>query len=75
MSAPSPSGDMTGIFFAHKHLLGIEGLSPLDIGALLELADSYVGQNRRANKKSDVLQGRTQINLFFEPSTRTQKFF
>lgn len=75
MSAPSPSGDKTGIFFAHKHLLGIEGLSPLDIGALLELADSYVGQNRRANKKSDVLQGRTQINLFFEPSTRTQSSF
>ena len=61
--------------FEHKHLLGIEALSPFDITALLDLADSYVGQNRRANKKSDVLQGRTQINLFFESSTRTQSSF
>lgn len=61
--------------FEHIHLLGIEALSPFDITALLDLADSYVGQNRRANKKSDVLQGRTQINLFFESSTRTQSSF
>lgn len=61
--------------FAHKHLLGIQDLSPFDITALLDLADSYVAQNRRPNKKTDILQGRTQINLFFESSTRTQSSF
>ena len=61
--------------FSHRHLLGIEGLSPLDIQSLLDLADVYVDQNRRADKKSDVLRGRTQINLFFESSTRTQSSF
>ena len=61
--------------FPHRHLLGIEGLNPLQIGALLDLADSYVEQNRQINKKKDVLKGRTQINLFFEPSTRTQSSF
>ena len=61
--------------FAHRHLLGIDGLSAADITALLDLADNYVAQNRRVNKKSDVLKGRTQINLFFESSTRTQTSF
>ena len=71
---PKSSG-LPDMPFEHTHLLGIEALSPFDITALLDLADSYVGQNRRANKKSDVLQGRTQINLFFESSTRTQSSF
>lgn len=61
--------------FKHKHLLGIQDLSAFDISALLELADSYVAQNRQANKKTDILRGRTQINLFFESSTRTQSSF
>lgn len=61
--------------FEHKHLLGIQDLSPFDITALLDLADSYVAQNRRANKKTNILQGRTLINLFFESSTRTQSSF
>src|SRR6201992_637427 len=58
-----------------KHLLGIEGLSPFDITALLDLAQAYAEQNRAVNKKSDVLRGRTLINLFFEASTRTQSSF
>ena len=61
--------------FPHRHLLGIEGLSPGDIGHLLDLADSYVALNRRADKKTDLLRGRTQINLFFESSTRTRTSF
>ncbi len=61
--------------FKHRHLLGIQDLSAFDISALLELADSYVAQNRQANKKTDILRGRTQINLFFESSTRTQSSF
>ena len=58
-----------------SHLLGIEHLSVAEIGALLGLAESYARLNRGANKKTDVLKGRTLINLFFEASTRTQSSF
>ena len=61
--------------FAHRHLLGIEGLSREDITHLLDHAETYVISNRATDKKSDVLRGRTQINLFFESSTRTQSSF
>jgi aspartate carbamoyltransferase catalytic subunit len=57
------------------HLLGIEGLSVDEIAALLDLADRYVALNRGASKKTDLLKGRTLINLFFEASTRTQSSF
>src|SRR5271167_2689262 len=61
--------------FSHRHLLGIEGLSPLEIIALLDLADSAVEISRQVEKKRATLRGRTQINLFFEASTRTQSSF
>lgn len=61
--------------FPHRHLLGIHGLSQQDIIALLDRADHYVALNRQKNKKGDALRGRTQINLFFESSTRTQSSF
>jgi aspartate carbamoyltransferase catalytic subunit len=61
--------------FSHRHLLGIEGLSRPDIEALLDLADEAVEVSRQVEKKRAVLRGRTLINLFFEPSTRTQSSF
>jgi len=61
--------------FPHRHLLGIEGLSPDEITVLLDLAESYVEQNRRTDKKLASLRGRTLINLFFESSTRTRTSF
>ena len=61
--------------FAGRHLLGIEQLSPADITTILDLADQYVDVNRRADKHSGVLAGLTQINMFFENSTRTQTSF
>ena len=61
--------------FTDRHLLGIEPLSPAAISEILDLADSYVDLNRRSNKHSDVLAGLTQINMFFENSTRTQASF
>ena len=61
--------------FPHRHLLGIEGLSRGDIVALLDMADDYVALSRQVEKKRSTLRGRTQINLFFEPSTRTQSSF
>ncbi len=61
--------------YKHRHLLGIEGLSHLEITHLLDKSEEYVEQNRRADKKSDLLNGRTVINLFFENSTRTRTSF
>ena len=61
--------------FRHRHLLGIEGLPARDITALLDLADEAVELSRQVEKKRSTLRGRTQINLFFEASTRTQASF
>jgi aspartate carbamoyltransferase catalytic subunit len=60
---------------SRRHLLGIEGLSPDEIIGLLDLAEEYVELNRQIEKKRAALRGRTQINLFFEASTRTQSSF
>ena len=61
--------------YSHRHLLGIERLTPEEIVTLLDLADEAVGVSRQVEKKKAVLRGRTQINLFFEASTRTQSSF
>jgi aspartate carbamoyltransferase catalytic subunit len=61
--------------FPHRHLLGIQGLSRPQIEYLLDMADEAVNVSRQVEKKRTVLSGRTQINLFFEASTRTQSSF
>jgi aspartate carbamoyltransferase catalytic subunit len=61
--------------FRHRHLLGVEGLSPEEIGEFLDLADGYVELNRQVDKKRSLLRGRTIINCFFENSTRTRTSF
>ncbi len=61
--------------FTHRHLLGIEGLSPLDITTLLDRAEHYAELNRKADKHETALEGLTQVNMFFENSTRTQASF
>ena len=61
--------------FAHAHLLGIEPLSADDITQILDLAENYVALNRSEAKHGDVLAGLTQVNMFFETSTRTQASF
>ena len=66
---------MQADLFPHRHLLGIEGLQPQDILGLLDRAEAAVELNRQVEKKKSVLSGRTQINLFFEASTRTQSSF
>src|SRR5918994_7103436 len=60
---------------SRRHLLGIEGLSHVDITGLLDLAEEFVELNRQIEKKRASLRGRTLINLFFEASTRTQSSF
>jgi aspartate carbamoyltransferase catalytic subunit len=64
-----------GVAWTRRHLLGIEGLTAAEITAVLDLADGYVEQNRRADKRSTALRGRTMMNLFFEDSTRTRTSF
>lgn len=61
--------------FPHRHLLGIAGLNHLEITALLDKAEEAVKVSKQTEKKKAVLKGRTQINLFFEASTRTQSSF
>ena len=70
MNTPAPDTR-----FAPRHILGIEGLSPVEITCLLDAADGFVALNRSRQKKSDSLRGLTLINLFFEDSTRTRTSF
>jgi aspartate carbamoyltransferase catalytic subunit len=59
----------------HNHLLGIQDLSHDKVIQILDQAKKFINLNKSASKKLDVLRGKTQINLFFEPSTRTQSSF
>lgn len=61
--------------FEHPHLIGIRDLTPPQINFLLDQAERAIAISRRADKTEHDLNGRTQINLFFEPSTRTQASF
>lgn len=61
--------------FPHRHLLGISQLNPLEITELIAWAQEMVPVSRQTRKSLDTLRGKTQINLFFEPSTRTQASF
>jgi len=65
----------TAFVLHQRHLLGIEGLSYDEITGLLDLAGEFVDLNRQIEKKRTSLRGRTQVNLFFEASTRTQSSF
>ncbi|MEC8315478.1 MAG: aspartate carbamoyltransferase catalytic subunit [Pseudomonadota bacterium] len=57
------------------HLLGIEKLSPQDINFIIKKSQGWFEKNKNKPQKTDILRGKTQINLFFEPSTRTQSSF
>ncbi|ETX27600.1 aspartate carbamoyltransferase catalytic subunit [Roseivivax isoporae] len=61
--------------FDHRHLLGIDPLRPDEIVTLLDLADRYVALGRQREKHATSLAGLTQVNMFFENSTRTQASF
>ena len=66
---------MTEMHYPHRHLLGIEGLSPLEITYLLDQSERFVEVSRGTDRKRSTLLGRTVINLFFENSTRTRTSF
>jgi aspartate carbamoyltransferase catalytic subunit len=58
-----------------RHLLGIAGLEPDEIQLVLDTALAMKEIGTRAIKKVPTLRGRTVVNLFFEPSTRTRLSF
>ena len=58
-----------------KHLLDIESLSPEEIITVLDTALAFKAVGERAIKKVPALRGKTVINLFIEPSTRTRISF
>src|ERR671914_1504047 len=59
----------------HNHLLGIADLSAEEIVLILDTAEAMKEVGQRTIKKVPTLRGRTVINLFFEPSTRTRTSF
>ncbi|RUT32933.1 aspartate carbamoyltransferase catalytic subunit [Arsenicitalea aurantiaca] len=82
MAATSPSGNPAtgtagGPFppFSKRHLLGIADLNPVEILSLLDRAEAMIPVSRQERKSYPTLSGKTQINLFFENSTRTQASF
>jgi aspartate carbamoyltransferase catalytic subunit len=62
---------MTSPHFPHRHLLGIEGLSRQDVEHILDEAEPWIEFGRGRRKEDRRLAGLTQINAFFENSTRT----
>src|SRR5512136_153652 len=60
---------------SHKDLLGIAHLSVDEIKLILNTADALKQVADRPVKKVPTLRGKTVINLFFEPSTRTRSSF
>ncbi len=59
----------------HRHLLGIADLTPEEIVLILDTAEAMQEIAHRPIKKVPTLRGRTVVNLFFEPSTRTRTSF
>ena len=58
-----------------KHFLSIEGLKKSTLEQILDTAESFISFGQREIKKVPLLRGKTLVNLFFEPSTRTRTTF
>ena len=63
------------MLFERPHLLGLEGLNADELSFLLDTAESFKEVSEREIKKVPALRGRTVVNLFYEPSTRTRTSF
>ncbi|MFQ5637010.1 MAG: aspartate carbamoyltransferase catalytic subunit [bacterium] len=61
--------------FKRKHLLGLEGFTNKEIQIILDTAESFREVLTRPIPKVPTLRGKTVVNLFFEPSTRTRISF
>jgi aspartate carbamoyltransferase catalytic subunit len=66
---------MNEVSWQRKDLLSIADLSPQEIDLVLETAKSFREVSQRPIKKVPTLRGKTVVNLFFEPSTRTRSSF
>src|SRR5271169_865043 len=66
---------MTTTLWSHKDLLGIQDLTVAEINCLLDTATAFKQVGQRAVKKVPSLRGKTMVNLFIEPSTRTRMSF
>jgi len=66
---------MTQEGWSRKDLVGIADLSPQEIQLILDTAESFREVSERPIKKVPTLRGKTVVNLFFEPSTRTRSSF
>ena len=66
---------MTSDPWTRKDLLGIAELSTEEIDLVLDTAESFREVSKRPIKKVPTLRGKTVVNLFFEPSTRTRSSF
>ena len=73
MNNPTSTGSRRA--FPHRNLLGISQLNQYDIVDLIDRAEAMIPISRQPRKILPTLSGKTQINLFFEPSTRTQSSF
>ncbi len=58
-----------------KHLLDIESLTVEEITTVLDTPRAFKAVGERAIKKAPALRGKTVVNLFVEPSTRTRTSF
>ena len=58
-----------------RHLLGIGDLSPAQLQRILDTAESFCPPGGGAIRKFPLARGKTVVNLFFEPSTRTRTTF
>ncbi|MDD3275236.1 MAG: aspartate carbamoyltransferase catalytic subunit [Candidatus Omnitrophica bacterium] len=63
------------MLWTRKDLLGLEYLSAEEIGLILDTAESFKEVSSREIKKVPALRGKTAVNLFYEPSTRTRISF
>jgi len=61
--------------FNHKDLLGMDQLSVSDINVILDTADAFKEISTRDIKKVPTLRGKSVVNFFYEPSTRTRASF
>jgi aspartate carbamoyltransferase catalytic subunit len=75
MDAVQPTTTQPLTTLRHKDLLGIGDLSPEEITLVLDTAEAMKEVGTRPIKKVPALRGKTVVNLFFEPSTRTRTSF
>ena len=60
---------------SNRHIMTMDDLSAEEVTLILDTAESFMEVNQRRIKKLPTLRGRTVVNLFFEPSTRTRTSF